>query len=206
MVYIRKKSGDDGDHSALTELTMGRAKDASTASLTRPMAICYHFPNRHTCIRSAYHIEEEVVDACIVVQFRMERAYELAVLPCCHDVAVDNGEGCRLRSHTCDIWRAYECHGDSLTLFCDALERSLGIETAELSAICVAHDGDVHRGEAFPVVIVDMAGEEYHPGTCPEDWQSVSYGLAEWQEEILIAHDAEHCGALSSGYDEPGML
>lgn len=27
MVYIRRKAGDDGDHSALTELTMGRAKE-----------------------------------------------------------------------------------------------------------------------------------------------------------------------------------
>ena len=30
MVYIRRKAGDEGDHSALTELTMGRGKDAST--------------------------------------------------------------------------------------------------------------------------------------------------------------------------------
>ena len=30
MVYIRRKAGDDGDHSALTELTMGCGKDAST--------------------------------------------------------------------------------------------------------------------------------------------------------------------------------
>ena len=34
MVYIRKKTGDDGDHSALTELTIGCAKDASTTELT----------------------------------------------------------------------------------------------------------------------------------------------------------------------------
>lgn len=34
MVYIRRKAGDDGDHSALTELTIGCAKDASTTELT----------------------------------------------------------------------------------------------------------------------------------------------------------------------------
>lgn len=29
MVYIRRKTGDDGDHSSLTELTMGCAKETT---------------------------------------------------------------------------------------------------------------------------------------------------------------------------------
>lgn len=80
------------------------------------------------------------------------------------------------------------------------------METAELPAVGVAANGDVHGGEAASGVVLHLAGKEYHTGTGAEDWQAGEDGVAEGLEKAFIVHDAKHGSALTAGNDEAGRV
>ena len=95
-----------------------------------------HWPN---CL---HHVHKQAVYGKVVVQFGMEGSYQLFALSGCNDVAVNLGQHLHILAHVGDVGRADKGHWHGMV---DAFHVAFDKETAQLTAVCVAANGGVHR-------------------------------------------------------------
>lgn len=137
-------------------------------------------------------LHEKLMDACVVVKFRVESSDELAALLCRNNMSVEFGKDLDIVACGSDVWRTDEGHGN----LADAFHCVDSAETAELSAIGVALHGDVHCPEMLMV-------KHDQSGACAEDGQTVEDCVTDWCEKTFVTDDAHHGSALASGDYQP---
>ena len=88
------------------------------------------------------HLHKQAVYRKVVVQFGMESCYQLFALPSRNDMAINLGQNLHILAHICDVGRADKGHWHGMV---DAFHVAFYKETAQLTAVCVAANGGVHR-------------------------------------------------------------
>lgn len=106
------------------------------------------------CAKHKSDIQERLMDADIIGELGMKRTCKDAALTGCYYVAIKNRQHLYPIAATLDVWCTDEYHGH-LT---NAFHLMLGTETAKLSAVGVAPDGDIHTLQMSVV-------KKYHSGT-----------------------------------------
>ena len=137
------------------------------------------------------------MDCRVFVEFGVECGDELIVLPRRNDLAVDNGERLRAARHRLDVGRADEGHRQRA----ESLEAVVREEAAELAAVGIALDRDVHGREARNTA-VDLLCEQDESGAGAKDRHSFRDARAERIEQVEVVQQAAHDRALAAGDDE----
>lgn len=140
--------------------------------------------------------------ARVIGQLWMERADEHPTLTGSDDVIVKHRKNLNLLATTFNVGSTDEGHGQKSfrgVPIGDSLERTQGMETAQLSAIGIAKNGDVHAAEVLVI-------EQNHACTSTESRQSVHNCLADRCKQTFIVHDLHHSSALATGETEAKPL
>lgn len=124
----------------------------------------------------------------VVVEFGMEGSDQLVALASRHNVSVHFGKHLACARHIIYIWGADESHRNVRT---DLLHRVYCEETAELAAIGIAANIDVHRAEVH-------GGEEDESSACAEDGQTISDSLADWLKQPEVVEEFALRGRFSA--------
>ena len=127
----------------------------------------------------------------------MERGDELIVLPRRNDLAADNGERLRASRHRLDVGGADEGHRQRA----ESLEAVVREEAAELAAVGVALDRNIHGREARNTA-VHLLCEQDKTRTGAENGHSLQNTLAERVIQRKVVQQAAHDRALAAGDDE----
>ena len=141
------------------------------------------------------------MDAGVGVELGVEGDGELASLAGGHDVAVDGGERLGVLAYADDARGADEGHGD----VAKALKACLRVEAAELAAVGVALDLDVHGGQARGSLVVvgrQALGEQDETGTGGENRHAACYALAKALEYAELGEKLALRGGFPARQDE----
>ena len=157
--------------------------------------------------RRALQREEQLVDTQVVVELGVKGERELRALAGGDDVPIDLGECVGARTHLDDPRRADEGHRD----LAHALERTDRAEAAELPAVGVALDLNVHGGDARRALIVvgsEPLGEQDEPGAGREHGHALLDAAAQRLEHAELGEELALRGRLAPGEHEPveGLL
>ena len=133
----------------------------------------------------------------VFVEFGVECGDELIVLPRRNDLAADNGERLRAARHRLDVGRADEGHRQRA----ESLEAVVREEAAELAAVGIALDRDVHGREARNTA-ADLLCEQDESGAGAENRHSFRDARAEHIEQVEVVQQAAHDRALAARNDQ----
>ena len=132
------------------------------------------------------------------IQFRMKCRDELFVLLRGDNVAVCRCQNLRIAVHSRDIRRADKRHGKRAQL----AKGLRGAKAAELSAISIALDGNIHGCKARRAA-VHLLGEQNQPCTRAKYRHAVRNALSERFEQIQFAEQLAHDGTLAARQNQP---
>ncbi len=144
--------------------------------------------------------QEELVDAGVAGELRVEGGGEEVALADEDGVAVAAGEGFDLRADGGDARGADEDHFERAAGQRGGLVEDAGVV---LAAVGVALDGDVHGGERGLRRVGDVAREQDGAGAGAERG-GVADERAEDVEEAVALEVAEEGGGFAAGDDEAG--
>ena len=141
------------------------------------------------------------MQAVVVGELWVEGGRHDAALAHEHGVILVPGEHLDGRSHRLDPRRPDE---HAVERRVEAVDVEIGLEAVELAPVAVALDGDVEGAEAALVgsAVVDLGGQQDHPGARPEHRQAVGEPGLELVEQTARGEQRGHRRALAARHHE----
>ena len=137
------------------------------------------------------------MDGRVLIQLRVESRDQLVPLAGGDDVAVHFCQHLGLGADGGDVGGADEGHGD----LAHAFHLGHGVEAAQLPPVGVALGGQVHGGEAGDAAL-HLVGQQDQARAGAVDGQTSPDLLLQRLEQVQVAQELAHHGALAAGQDE----